>query len=38
MCGDNGLVYDGYEMLDCDVAMMQGFLHDKSPKPLYKLT
>ena len=30
MCGDNGLVYDGYEMLDCDVAMMQGFLHDKS--------
>ena len=30
MCGDNGLVYDGYEMVDCDVAMMQGFLHDKS--------
>ena len=28
--GDNGLVYDGYEMLDCDVAMMQGFVHDKS--------
>tara|TARA_Y200000002_G_scaffold106985_1_gene87448 strand:+ start:717 stop:956 length:240 start_codon:yes stop_codon:yes gene_type:complete len=24
MCGDNGLVYDGYEMLDCEVAMMQG--------------
>ena len=30
MCGDNGLVYDGYEMLDCEVAMMQGFLHDNS--------
>ena len=30
MCGDNGLVYDGYDMLDCDVAMMQGLLHDKS--------
>ena len=28
--GDNGLVYDGYEMLDSDVAVMQGFLHDRS--------
>lgn len=30
MCGDNGLVYEGFDMLDCDVAMMQGFVHDKS--------
>ena len=30
MAGDNGLLYDGFEMMDCDVAIMQGFLHDNS--------
>lgn len=29
-CGDNGLVYDGFELLECDVAMMQGFIHEGS--------
>ena len=41
MAGDNGLVYNGFEMMDCDVAIMQGFLHDNScllytsPSPRY---
>ena len=30
MAGDIGLLYDGFEMMDCDVAIMQGFLHDNS--------
>ena len=30
LAGDNGLVYNGFEMMDCDVAVMQGFLHDNS--------
>ena len=29
-CGDNGLVYDGFNLLDCDVAIMQGFIHEGS--------
>ena len=28
--GDNGLVYDGFNLLDCDVAVMQGFIHEGS--------
>ena len=28
--GDTGLVYDGFNLLDCDVAMMQGFIHEGS--------
>ena len=29
-CGDTGLVYDGFNLLDCDVAVMQGFIHEGS--------
>ena len=29
-CGDTGLVYDGFDLLDCDVAIMQGFIHEGS--------
>jgi len=28
--GDTGLVYDGFNLLDCDVAVMQGFIHEGS--------
>jgi len=28
--GDNGLVYDGFDTMQCDVAVMQGFMHEDS--------
>ena len=28
--GDTGLVYDGFNLLECDVAVMQGFIHEGS--------
>jgi hypothetical protein len=30
MCNDNGLVYQGYDLLEADVAVMQGFMHQSS--------
>ena len=28
--GDNGLVYDGFDIMQCDVAVMQGWMHENS--------
>ena len=28
--GDNGLLYEGFDLMSCDVAVMQGWMHDKS--------
>ena len=28
--GDNGLVYDGFDIMQCDVAVMQGYMHENS--------
>ena len=30
MCGDSGLLYEGFDIMNCDVAVMQGWMHDKS--------
>lgn len=28
--GDQGIVHEGFDVLDCDVAVLQGFVHERS--------